>query len=1636
MVFSVEAMDDVGQWLDSYGYYPLNEVGSLCPILNCGDTLLDFYIKSNKRNDIKAFCKKISWVGKPKNATAIDDSILKPLLISLFNSPEARKRLEIERNDLSLHQVIWKWLEVENNELYKRIKDACHTHPNDKCKLFINVDSLLGFLAELDNCSLEEKKPVVFSILAFSMLQKRDKFDFFRKMVLMEPSLKEYLGSDLKVYDIDFIEPDKVINVDANNVLLPDDENKLRDLSNLELLSYKKSLNKLVSDLALKYMEFKTAALNVQNYTYALDFRKDGPIFSHLDILKSLTKDICSLKDELFISLSPSFKKCCIDNCQCRCFFHNIEFDEGVTLNEILITAENYQKKVCEFFNSYENAKKIIQETSRREDDILSKAGKNKEDKFREIHTDEPCAVFNYSSQYAKYVDEIATQLNLELSNGIYRVKSKLALLKDFSCQEGKAFLLDMKKEIDIVDEYFERINSIGDIELCEKMLVEIENKYKEQDEENIILIAKRLVEQEQQSLQDVLELCRLLILHEKHGLSFLIFHAYQQVCSDNLPPNQVDYALGLIVESLSSNNGGLFSLPSLLGSIKEQHWFSVVSSEDIQSSDLNERLIILFLAFSFISDVDFSASMLNKINALEVSRSSLPKVIADIVRSVVSQRTVKIINQDVLANIDNKVKVIEERIAFEGGKYKHVQRSSKYFPRFETLIVFPALTGLWRKLSELIACRNYFEAKITIEKIDIADWYTELLSKYDKELTDHHHYSVVVQKMMEEFLYLLTDYLDYHEVEFSTGFHYVIENDLINSVIQWCGSIKSRKAIADIFLKSINCSDSMECSSKMHVEIMSLKDVIFSCPNTVVAIRDRVDFLFDQALFSQVLRDLSTPFTLNEITAIYTEFSAWGVLSHVYETIDAKISNEMRQRHEIELVKLDSKILYVESFNNSDFVSKYRDCVSGYRFPAAYKILEDIDSEFKLQAEEEREKSHIFVKKMLSQLEDIKDLAIASNMSDSWKNSVCNFAFKVDIKLRNMRQNDFSSNLLALEKSKLEKAIEALRIVVDSSSLGFDEIEYHLAPVDQQEMTSGIVDVNVAKENCPDLVRYWNTLAGIDNSEDIKKSWLLFVKEFAKISNLYHDESDEKKRFGIVHPASQKYTYSIYQTAFYKPQSEFLKRNLRLYLYRNDGDSNALIRLQDELFSEDSASMLHVIFVPIGIDKIQRYFNYDKAFKNFLLVDEQFLYSICIHDRHEVPIRQALHASVTDLANSSPFVAQGYCHQANNIYVGRKDALQKLLNNPQAMIWGGRRIGKTSVLHALENALTRRNYRVAYVYVDIQDDGDPDLAIAKKIALTLKLGDIKDITMFERKVSDLRRHGTKVAFLIDEVDEYIKKSRKVHGPKFPLATALRQLVMDDTAKDTFLVYSGYHQLYYEAKLDKEKRRVGHPFINITQHVPIRDLTYDDVEELVKTGFRDMLGITINPDVPRLIAQRASRHPAFVQQFCRCLLEHVSMRRAPGDRIKISTDDVEIVYATNVSKDGGEQAFILYVSETLGYNLSHLGRAVMLALIELTPNASPANEEYYLASKILEQLNEWCGILGICEPKPEHFEQTIELLIMTNMLTQDSVLHDRYRFTYPTYLEILKRLDKIGRSAIDESLIEYDKTERDKGILL
>lgn len=777
----------------------------------------------------------------------------------------------------------------------------------------------------------------------------------------------------------------------------------------------------------------------------------------------------------------------------------------------------------------------------------------------------------------------------------------------------------------------------------------------------------------------------------------------------------------------------------------------------------------------------------------------------------------------------------------------------------------------------------------------------------------------------------------------------------------------------------------------------------------------------------ARIIEDLGQTRSQEEVDDLLSPRRGWVPLKILWRNTDPDrelgyAEKEAEERRELQGCK--QKII---EYSEGSFVKVFDACCNAGRFEAARGILDKCEKHLAKELTVRMEDTASRVTQVLEELDSLKELAEDQIMPSEWVESVYAQASGIEYPLKRLLRANNKGDQIDFDRlSQLEDSLRALMVVVREHSNSFDAVKFHLEGgyLASIALRGLVVTERDAHARCPDLVDAWETLRSC-GEDKVHAAWVAFAKLFGKLCNLYHDEKASNDRFAPVTPFN--YPHSIYQTAFYKPKSEFLKRPLRFYLYRDDVDNQARQRLDAELLEEQSAAWLHVIFAPSGADKLRRAFQLDKKFRSVLVIDDAFLYRICIEEKHDVPVRRGLHGVVADLVSSSPFVANGYCHQENNIYVGRAEVIQRLLNHPQAMIWGGRRIGKTSVLHVLESTLARRQYKVALAYADIQGAVDPDLAIVQRLADALGLTPVKSVPEFVQQIQAKQKKGVKFAFLLDEVDEYIKKSRLAHDGEFPLASALRQIVMEDPTKSTVLVYSGYHQLYFEAKLGKSKKRVGHPFVNIASDFQIRDLSHDEVIELVRTGFEEMLGIDLHPDVPSLVAEKASRHPAFVQEFCRCLLGHVSRRRShPQAKILISTKDVEEVYKADGRGDGGEQPFIFYVDETLGYNLSDLGRAIMLTI---------DSDKFYSKEEIRRELNLYAQIAGVLEPKEEHFSDTIDLLVMTNLLTQDSGRNEYYRMTYPTFIDILGRLNKLGKTEIEKSLKSYEQNEMNKGIL-
>jgi hypothetical protein len=439
------------------------------------------------------------------------------------------------------------------------------------------------------------------------------------------------------------------------------------------------------------------------------------------------------------------------------------------------------------------------------------------------------------------------------------------------------------------------------------------------------------------------------------------------------------------------------------------------------------------------------------------------------------------------------------------------------------------------------------------------------------------------------------------------------------------------------------------------------------------------------------------------------------------------------------------------------------------------------------------------------------------------------------------------------------------------------------------------------------------------------------------------------------------------------------------------------------------------------------------------VLISEAVLKHICAADhgedgkRHDIPLRQLLHRSAENLTVIGLFKSEGYVHEEKNIFVGRVRALQQLVQQPASVIWGGRRTGKTSLLHALRRKLKQPtkagSYKVALVYGDTIVD-NPDLHFAKEICRKLKLHEPATLEDFSN-IMHAACENQRIAVLIDEMDQYITGSAAVYGDDvFPLARVLRGLSQSDSSQQFKLVYAGFRRLYYEVEI-RHSEDPSYPFKNILQRVSkdFKDFVQKEVTELLRLSFEEMLGVTWDITVPRLITSKTSGHPAFVQRFCELLLERLSRRRQQQHaQLHITPELVEEVYNENPSGAPGD-VFINYVYKTLDYNVSPLERAILLAITTEIVGANSPERRPFTRHELVKCLQYWTQDMAN-PPTNDDIADALHMLTMTNMLTVDEAAgQQRYRVTYPAYINFMRRLDELGKIDLFRSVEEYQKVK-------
>ncbi len=273
-----------------------------------------------------------------------------------------------------------------------------------------------------------------------------------------------------------------------------------------------------------------------------------------------------------------------------------------------------------------------------------------------------------------------------------------------------------------------------------------------------------------------------------------------------------------------------------------------------------------------------------------------------------------------------------------------------------------------------------------------------------------------------------------------------------------------------------------------------------------------------------------------------------------------------------------------------------------------------------------------------------------------------------------------------------------------------------------------------------------------------------------------------------------------------------------------------------------------------------------------------------------------------------NPYVA-GAPVLDEQLFFGRElliDRILQTIHNNSLLLYGERRIGKTSIQHHLKRRLLQLedpSYDFYPVYVDLQ--GTPEERFFATIAEDVfhQLADqveMPDHPSFEDErseysyrdlVRDLRNvirqlerrssKKVKVVLLIDEVDELNDYDPRINQ-------RLRSLFMKSFAESLVAVVSG-------VEIKKHWERVGSPWYNFFEEIEVLPLADDEARKLIERPISGVL--RIGDGVVDRILELTGKRPYLIQKICVSLVNHAYER---GSTV-ISTADVDAVAPTEAA---------------------------------------------------------------------------------------------------------------------------------------
>jgi len=279
---------------------------------------------------------------------------------------------------------------------------------------------------------------------------------------------------------------------------------------------------------------------------------------------------------------------------------------------------------------------------------------------------------------------------------------------------------------------------------------------------------------------------------------------------------------------------------------------------------------------------------------------------------------------------------------------------------------------------------------------------------------------------------------------------------------------------------------------------------------------------------------------------------------------------------------------------------------------------------------------------------------------------------------------------------------------------------------------------------------------------------------------------------------------------------------------------------------------------------------------------------------------RRYHHGKQLRIRKFNPYVA-GAPVLGDEMFFGRRKLVDRILqtiHNNSLLLYGERRIGKTSIQHQLKKRLRELEdplYEFHPVFVDLQ--GTPETRFFRTIAEDIfqeltpvldglrpgidKSGEyayrdfVRDVRAVLKTLEMRTSKKVRLVLLIDEVDELNDYDPRVNQK-------LRSLFMKSFAESLVAVVSG-------VEIKKHWEREGSPWYNFFEEIEVKPFGPRDAQELIERPIGGMFKLD-DGVVERIISLTAGK-PYLIQKICISLVTRLHEQH----RRKITIADVEAV---------------------------------------------------------------------------------------------------------------------------------------------